>query len=161
MSDQLLLALKVGFFALLFMFVWRVVRLSARDLATPFTARTVAAPSVPKGTSDQRAAAPAAVPTTAPQLLVLSSPIFPPGTLIRLERTITFGRAPENDVVLEGDAYASSVHSEIAVRGLARVLKDRGSTNGTHVGGQPVTGEHELTAGDLVRIGETEMRFEP
>ena len=32
MSDQLLLALKAGFIVLLFLFVWRVLRIQARDL---------------------------------------------------------------------------------------------------------------------------------
>ena len=32
MSDQLLLALKAGFVLLLFLFVWRVLRIQARDL---------------------------------------------------------------------------------------------------------------------------------
>ncbi|HET6174862.1 MAG TPA: FHA domain-containing protein [Gaiellales bacterium] len=152
MSDQLLLALKAGFVVLLFLFVWRVLRIQARDLravpdtgsATEITAFRRVAGELPLG----------------PRLVVLSSPIYPPGTLVRLDADVAFGRAAENDVVLEGDPYASSRHSAVLVRDGARVVRDLGSTNGTFVGGAPLAGEHVLRTGDELRIGETELRYE-
>jgi hypothetical protein len=151
-SDQLLLALKAGFVVLLFLFVWRVLRIQARDLravpdtgsATEITAFRRVAGELPLG----------------PRLVVLSSPIYPPGTLVRLDADVAFGRAAENDVVLEGDPYASSRHSAVLVRDGARVVRDLGSTNGTFVGGAPLAGEHVLRTGDELRIGETELRYE-
>jgi pSer/pThr/pTyr-binding forkhead associated (FHA) protein len=95
-----------------------------------------------------------------PRLVVLSSPVYPPGTLVRLDEDVAFGRASENDVVLEGDPYASSRHSAVLVRDGARVVRDLGSTNGTFVGGAPLAGEHVLRSGDELRIGETELRYE-
>ena len=56
--------------------------------------------------------------------------------------------------------YASSRHSEVVAREGARVLRDLGSTNGTHVDGLAIAGERVLADGDLVRIGETELRYE-
>ena len=153
MSDQLLLALKAGFIVLLFLFVWRVLRIQARDLR--------AVPEVGSGDGDH-------VPPRGgrgdvplgPRLVVLSSPIYPPGTLVRLDEDVAFGRAAENDVVLEGDPYASSKHSAVLVRDGERVVRDLGSTNGTFVGGAPLAGEHVLRIGDELRIGETELRYE-
>ena len=151
MSDQLLLALKAGFIVLLFLFVWRVLRIQARDLR--------AVPEIGSGTelTSQRADASGAL---GPRLVVLSSPIYLPGTLVRLADDVAFGRAAENDVVLEGDPYASSKHTAVLVRDGARVVRDLGSTNGTFVGGAPLAGEHVLRTGDELRIGETELRYE-
>lgn len=161
MSDPLLLALKAGFLVLLFLFVWRVVRITASDLAGPAAAR--AASATPRRRRGRRAAEPAPnAPAVGagPRLVVLSSPVFPPATIIRLDRAVVFGRAAASDVVLEGDGYASSRHSEVVAREGARVLRDLGSTNGTHVDGLAIAGERVLADGDLVRIGETELRYE-
>ena len=156
MSDQLLLALKAGFIILLFLFVWRVLRIQSRDLR--------AVPEFGSATeirSARRGAAPDTGETVlGPRLVVLSSPLYPPGTLVRLDSDVAFGRAAENDVVLEGDPYASSKHSAVIVRNGERVVRDLGSTNGTFVGGAPLAGEHVLRTGDELRIGETELRYE-
>jgi len=152
-SDQLLLALKAGFIVLLFLFVWRVLRIQARDLrAVPETGSATEIRSPRRGTTGE-------IPL-GPRLVVLSSPIYPPGTLVRLDADVAFGRAAENDVVLEGDPYASSRHSAVLVRDGERVVRDLGSTNGTFVGGAPLAGEHVLRTGDELRIGETELRYE-
>ena len=152
MSDQLLLALKAGFVLLLFLFVWRVLRIQARDLkAVPESASPTELTSTRLSTGE--------VPL-GPRLVVLSSPVYPPGTLVRLDADVAFGRGAENDVVLEGDPYASSKHSAVLVRNGERVVCDLGSTNGTFVGGAPLAGEHVLRTGDEVRIGETELRYE-
>jgi hypothetical protein len=151
-SDQLLLALKAGFVVLLFLFVWRVLRIQARDLrAVPSSGSATEIRSLRGGTGE--------IPL-GPRLVVLSSPIYPPGTLVRLDADVAFGRAAENDVVLEGDPYASSKHSAVLVRNGARIVRDLGSTNGTFVGGAPLAGEHVLRTGDELRIGETELRYE-
>ena len=154
MSDQLLLALKAGFLVLLFLFVWRVVRISARDLAGP------AAVAAPARRRSSKGETPAAAVAASPRLVVLSSPVFPPATVVRLERDIVLGRADDCDVVLEGDGYASSHHSAVVARGADRVVRDLGSTNGTHVGGRALSAEHLLAPGDVVRVGETEFRYE-
>jgi pSer/pThr/pTyr-binding forkhead associated (FHA) protein len=73
---------------------------------------------------------------------------------------LTFGRGTQNDVQLQRDEYASSTHARIEPRRDGVWLEDIGSTNGTYLNGIRLTRPKRLTAGDIVRIGETELRYE-
>ncbi|HEY1479941.1 MAG TPA: FHA domain-containing protein [Gaiellales bacterium] len=158
MTEQLLLALKAVFVIVLYLFVWRVIRLSVRDLRGPQESMVLGAAEAARAGLGTAAPAPAAAAD--PRLVVLSSPIYPPGTLVRLRRDVTFGREADNDVVLDGDSYVSGHHTRVVVRDGARYVEDLGSTNGTHVGGHALVAEHRLRVGDEVRVGETELRYE-
>ena len=70
---------------------------------------------------------------------------------------VTFGRAPDNDIVV-GDPATSGRHGRIEVRGTAFWISDLGSTNGTLVNGEPVI-EKQLNHGDLIAIGQNTIRF--
>jgi pSer/pThr/pTyr-binding forkhead associated (FHA) protein len=39
-------------------------------------------------------------------------------------------------------------------------VQDVGSTNGTFVNGMKLDGPRKLTPGDVIRVGETDLRFE-
>src|SRR3954469_20819813 len=161
MTEQVLLALKAGLLAVLFVFIWRVIRVSQRDLRAPQESMILGAAAA-EAAGLGRAAQPAPSPSAGqgPHLLVLSSPTYPPGTIVRLDGDVTFGRAEDCDVVLEGDPYASSRHASVFARNGARYVRDLGSTNGTHVDGNQLVAEHRLRPGDEVRVGETELRYE-
>ena len=160
MTEQVLLALKAGFLVLLFLFIWRIIRVAQRDLRSPQESMIIGAAAAEAAGLGR--AAPAAPPPEVggPHLLVLSSPIYPPGTIVRLDQDVTFGRSDACDIILEGDAYASSRHAAVFVRNGGRYVRDLGSTNGTHVDGQQIVAEHRLHPGDEVRVGETELRYE-
>jgi dipeptidyl aminopeptidase/acylaminoacyl peptidase/pSer/pThr/pTyr-binding forkhead associated (FHA) protein len=80
------------------------------------------------------------------------------GRIVALpNQTVTFGRAPDNDVVV-GDAATSGRHGRIEVRSGAFWISDLGSTNGTLVNGEPVI-ERQLGHGDLIAIGQNTIRF--
>jgi len=80
------------------------------------------------------------------------------GRIVALpNQMVTFGRAPDNDVVV-GDAATSGRHGRIEVRGGAFWISDLGSTNGTLVNGEPVI-ERQLGHGDLIAIGQNTIRF--
>lgn len=70
-------------------------------------------------------------------------------------KVITIGRSSENDVVIN-DSHASRHHLQIISfdDGSFR-LSDFGSTNGTYVNGQKISGEIVLNPTDIVRIGKT------
>jgi hypothetical protein len=160
MVEQLLLALKVAFLVLLYVFVWRVIRLSVRDLRAPQESMILGPAAAEALGLGQAAAAPTEPGGGGPRLVVLSSPTYPPGTIVRLDSEVTFGRADDCDVPLDGDAYASSHHAVVFARDAARYVRDLGSTNGTHVDGHAIVAEHRLRPGDELRVGETELRFE-
>jgi DNA-binding NtrC family response regulator/pSer/pThr/pTyr-binding forkhead associated (FHA) protein len=71
--------------------------------------------------------------------------------------TIEIGRASECAVVL-ADPAVSRVHANLTVRDGRGTLEDRGSQNGTHVNGAPVT-TRELHAGDVIEIGAATLVF--
>lgn len=71
---------------------------------------------------------------------------------------VTFGRGPENDIVLTTPA-ASRVHAELRREADGYVLYDRASTNGTWVNGASVT-TRQLQPGDQVMIGDEAFRFD-
>lgn len=57
------------------------------------------------------------------------------------------------------DPHVSRNHCEVRVDGGRVIVTDSGSVGGTFVNGQRITA-HELKAGDVVRVGETALRFD-
>jgi len=74
----------------------------------------------------------------------------------------TFGRRPENTIVLAGDLYVSGAHAQISADGDVFILTDTGSTNGTLLNGErlPISTPVTLGSGDVVVIGATALRFD-
>jgi hypothetical protein len=153
--ETTLLALKIAFLVLLYLFIWRIVRSAARDLRLPQESM-ILAPQQAAGLLPQPAA------REQGRLVVLESPALAEGDVLTLDsHPLTIGRGTNNDVALQADEYASSRHARFEPRRDGVWLEDIGSTNGTFVNGIRVTRERKLTPGDVVRIGETDLRFEP
>jgi len=153
--ESTLLALKLAFLILLYLFIWRIVRSAARDLRLPQESM-ILAPSQVAGL-----VAPAAARELG-HLVVVSSPELQAGEEFTLDaHPLTIGRANNNDVALPTDEYASSRHARVEPRRDGVWVSDVGSTNGTFVNGIRLTRERRLAPGDVVRVGETDFRFEP
>jgi pSer/pThr/pTyr-binding forkhead associated (FHA) protein len=135
--ETTLLALKIAFLVLLYLFIWRIVRSAARDLRLPQESMIL---------GPQQAAAAGLIPVRQSRelgrLVVLASPALGDG----------------DEIVL--DEFASTRHARIEPRRDGIWVEDIGSTNGTFVNGIRLTRERRLAPGDVVRIGETDLRFE-
>ncbi len=68
---------------------------------------------------------------------------------------IAIGRHPMNDLRLDADKDldVSGRHAEIRLVGDTATVRDVGSSNGTKVNGQPLTGERALFDGDTITLG--------
>jgi pSer/pThr/pTyr-binding forkhead associated (FHA) protein len=96
------------------------------------------------------------------RLVVLSSPALNEGDVVSFDaHPLTVGRAGSNDVALPEDEFASGRHARFEPRRDGVYVEDIGSTNGTFVNGIRVTRDRRLAPGDVVRVGETDLRFEP
>jgi pSer/pThr/pTyr-binding forkhead associated (FHA) protein len=150
-TDEALLALKIAFVILLYLFVWLVVRSATRDLrAAPQESIVLSAAEA----SQLRAQ----VEASAQTLLVLDSPVLRPGSEIAVAAATRIGRGAENAIRLDGDDFVSSRHAIVEPRTDGLWVSDAGSTNGTFVNGARVTDWRLLHAGDVVRIGQTDLR---
>lgn len=86
------------------------------------------------------------------QLVMRSGPT--PGAVYPLEGDqLTIGRDSTNGVSIN-DPEVSRRHARLTFQGGKYVLEDLGSTNGTFVNGQRLSGPHVLKAGDVVALGE-------
>jgi hypothetical protein len=152
--ESTLLALKLAFLILLYLFIWRIVRSAARDLRLPQESM-ILAPSQVAGLVPSPAA------RELGHLVVVSSPELEVGDTIALDsHPLTIGRANNNDVPLPTDEYASGRHARIEPRRDGVWISDVGSTNGTFVNGIRLTRERRLAPGDILRVGETDFRFD-
>jgi pSer/pThr/pTyr-binding forkhead associated (FHA) protein len=103
------------------------------------------------------------VPQTANagRLVVVQSKVLDIGDEFDLDsRALTVGRGTQNDVSIEGDEFASARHVRIEPRRDGVWVSDIGSTNGTYVNGVRIDRPRKLARGDVVRVGETELRYD-
>jgi hypothetical protein len=147
--------MRFAFLALLWLFVYGMVRVIRTEL------RTSGAPRVPvskprrnkrTGTADARPARGALS-----QLVVTEGSLA--GTRVALTgKPIFIGRANDSTLVLTDD-YASTRHARISETNGVWYLEDLGSTNGTYIGQSKVDGPVPLEAGVAIRIGKTAMEL--
>ncbi len=90
--------------------------------------------------------------------LVLLSEGYTGRTFELKVETSTVGRVSDNTIEIP-DGSVSSHHGEFILRGQDVLFRDLGSTNGSYVGAEKVT-EVTLKHGQVIRLGQIEMRFE-
>ncbi|HTX80300.1 MAG TPA: FHA domain-containing protein [Longilinea sp.] len=66
---------------------------------------------------------------------------------------LVIGRDQGNDIVIV-DPEVSRRHARVFQQGGGYVIEDLGSTNGTYVNGQRLTGPYVLRSGELINLGE-------
>ncbi len=71
----------------------------------------------------------------------------------------TIGRLEDNTFQV-AEPSVSGHHCEVVLKGNEVLVRDLNSTNGTYVGGERVS-EAAIKPGQIVRLGQVEMRLEP
>lgn len=135
--DLLILALRIALVALLYLFLFAVLRTAARGLRArpaaaylPIALRLVV---VEPGGSDLRT-----------------------GQAIELHDGALLGRQRADLTIT--DPAVSAEHARISRVGRAWVISDLGSTNGTRVNDSPVEGDMPLAQGDVVGLGNVRLQ---
>jgi hypothetical protein len=152
--ETALLGLKIAFLILLYLFIWRIVRAAAKDVRLPQESMILSpGHAAAAGLVQPRAATGA--------LVVLRSPVLEEGDRYELDSApLTVGRGDPNDIELHGDEFASARHARVEPRRDGVWIEDIGSTNGTFVNGIRLDRPRRLAQGDVIRVGETDLRFE-
>jgi hypothetical protein len=149
--EPLAVALKFGFLAVLFLFLFWVTRSSLKDL------RGTATPGLETGYHEVAGGVEPA--GTDAFLVVQQGGGLNEGEHFDLFGGISLGRSADADIRLD-DRYASGIHARVFNRSGGYFVEDMNSTNGTLLNSRDLHGEAELTPGDVIRIGDTELRFE-
>jgi pSer/pThr/pTyr-binding forkhead associated (FHA) protein len=153
--DPVAVALKFGFLAVLYLFLFWMARSALKDLR-----RGAAAPAYEDATGLHRATAGLNdAPAGTPKLRVGSAAGLRAGSAYDLSDGAVLGRGDGADIRLE-DTFASSSHARLVAQGDVIVIEDLGSTNGTFLNGEPLRGPQPLHVGDSIRIGDSEFTFE-
>lgn len=131
--------LRLIFLAMLYVFLWFVVRALLRDLRS--AARE---PTRELG-----------------RLVVVAAPSGEPaaGSVFALDAITSLGRDVNNAIVLDDD-FVSAAHAALTCRGRAWYVEDLGSTNGTFVNGSQVDGLAPIAFGDEIQLGQVRLRLE-
>jgi len=152
-----LTVLEYCFLALVYLFLFRVVR-------------TVVTEMRPSRIPVPGAAVPEAVPVPAPDgggrerrgkrwELVIVEPVNRAGESFSVGEELTVGRGAGCAVVLGDDTFVSQVHARVFLRGGDAYVEDLGSTNGTLLNGEAVVEAVRLRRGDRVQFGQTVMEL--
>src|SRR5215207_205037 len=159
-------ALKLAFLAVLYLFLLWVVRSASKDLRRTHDAGAAPMAAVPLGSHDPDATGLHRADSVVvldqgvdgePRLVVDRASGHPEGIAYSLEHGATLGRG-DVEIRLE-DPFASTQHARIERQGSVLVLEDLGSTNGTLLNEEPLTGPQPLHHGDRIRIGDSELTY--
>ena len=157
MLDPASVALKFGFLVVLYLFLLWVARSALKDLR-----RGVAPTELPPDATGMHAAsaglAPEAVDDLEPRLRVEQAMGLRAGDEYDIAHGALLGRGSGADIRVE-DPFASSRHARLVRQGGVVVLEDLGSTNGTYLNEELLTGPQPLHRGDRVRIGDSEFTY--
>ena len=151
-TEPIAVALKFGFLAVLYLFLFWVSRSALREL------RKTGAPA-PEATGFHPIGAGGRAPATDAFLVAVTGGGLPANERYDLFGGLSIGRSGEADVRID-DRFASSIHARIYSRGASYYVEDMSSTNGTYLNGGRLQGEAELSDLDEVKIGDTAFRFE-
>lgn len=151
-SEPIAVALKFGFLAVLYLFLLWVARSALKEAG-----RTIVPLSDATGVHAIGAAG--RPPSTDAWLVAMNGGGIDPGARFDLFSGLSIGRSADADVRIE-DGFASQLHARVDSRAGNYFVEDLQSTNGTFLNGAALHGEAPLSDLDMIKIGDTEFRFE-
>jgi predicted component of type VI protein secretion system len=92
------------------------------------------------------------------KLVVLNEGLTGQSYELKTDKT-TIGRVDDNAFQI-AQGSVSSHHCEILLRGGDIIIRDLNSTNGTFINGQQITGEALIKPGEMLRLGQVELRLD-
>jgi len=138
----LLLALQLGFVALLYLVLLRFAGSLLKDLRNAEEVQVASRSGIGR-------------------LSVLESPEDEPpaNSTIALGPINSIGRNVNNTIYVEDD-FVSATHAMLTFRGRSWFVEDQGSTNGTYVNGHRIDRPVALSFGDELTVGRVRMRLD-
>ena len=133
MIDQTLLVGRLLFVALLFLFLFAIMKTGVGLVRGQRKKEKTWSVTVEKGPKELR------------------------GISLSVRGPVIVGRSPEADIVI-GASYVSARHARFTLMGNNLFVEDLGSTNGTTINNQPVVHPTACANGDVVRVGDVAMR---
>ncbi len=150
MSELALTLLRMGFLALLWFFIYAILRLMRQDLNrvdSKFSSKSAISPNdLSKSKSGAKVN----------RVIVVSEEFEKE---YELRDGMTFGRSNDVAVHIEDD-YASGKHAQMRIDNGQWIYEDLGSTNGSWQDRKRITSPIRIKRGTVLKIGNTELRFE-
>lgn len=155
MSEFTLTLIKLGFLALLWIFVLSAVSVIRSDMFgarvdMPRQPKPAKQPKQPKPAKEKPARKRRGTPS---QLVVVDGPNSGESVPLTGE-AITLGRGGDSTIKLDDD-YVSTRHARFVTNGDDWFVEDLGSTNGTYLGNTRVTRAVAVSSNTAVRLGKT------
>ena len=138
-------ALRIAFIALIYLFLFVVLRTTVRELGS-------AARAMDGG--EGRASMMALTVLDAADSSLL------PGAALALDAASSIGRVAGNTIVVD-DPHTSARHAELRFERGQWWLRDLGSSNGTMLNDEPVRTVMGVRAGDVIQCGRVRFRLVP
>ncbi|HEY7796426.1 MAG TPA: FHA domain-containing protein [Microbacteriaceae bacterium] len=166
MSELALLLVRIGFVAVLWIFIFSLLSVIRADIYGRRVIRSVAQQSGSNvasqvGTdSDPDVISEVEAESGGPSHLYVITGVSA-GTKIPLDkRELFIGRAPSCELIVT-DEFASSQHAKVVHIGGDWVIQDLDSTNGTYVDGARIQTPEVLRMNIPVRVGKTTFELRP
>ncbi|MDQ3541370.1 MAG: FHA domain-containing protein [Chloroflexota bacterium] len=145
--DWFILALRLAFIALIYIFLYQVARVSIRELEALGSAAQDDTSSGLSGFS------------TVLEVVDPAESSLAIGSRLPLDHYSTVGRRDDNTIVID-DAFISGAHAQLTFDHGNWWLQDLGSTNGTALNGAPVRSKVQVRPDDIVQFGRVSVRAE-
>lgn len=154
MPESVLTVLKFCFLALLYLFLYRVVRVVVKEMRAPAPSPVVDA-AVAAPVPAAAPAKPAKSRGRGPAHLRILEPESRRGETTAITDELTVGRGGGCGIVLADDSFVSTVHARVFRRDGEVWVEDLGSRNGTLLNGQALVHASPLRRGDQLQFGRT------